>query len=145
MPTLSFRYATQDDVPLLAKMNRALIVEEKHRNNMTMDELVERMRGFLAGEYKAVVFEQDGRIVGHALYRRDPEWFYLRQFFVDPAHRRRGVGKSAIQWMMQNCWQGAPRIRVDVLSWNPTGIAFWRAVGFADYCITLEKDVASHG
>jgi GNAT superfamily N-acetyltransferase len=141
MNTPQFRYAVTNDIPILAQMNRQLIVEEKHRNNMTMPELVERMRGFLAGEYKAVVFEQDGKIVGHALYRRDPEWFYVRQFFVQPTHRRRGIARAAVQWMMKNSWQGSPRVRLDVLAWNPDGIAFWRAIGFTDYCISMEKDV----
>ena len=137
-----FRFAVTDDIPILSQMNRQLIVEEKHRNNMTMPELVERMRGFLAGEYKAVVFEVDGQIVGHALYRQDPEWFYIRQFFVQPTHRRRGVARASIEWMMKNCWQaGSARVRLDVLSWNPGGIAFWRAIGFTDYCIAMEKDV----
>src|SRR5450432_1103037 len=99
-----FRFATVDDAAMLSVMNRQLIVEEKHRNEMTMDELIQRMRGFLSGEYKAVVFEQDGQTAGHGLFRRDPEWFYVRQFFVKPEFRRRGIGRAAILWMMTNCW-----------------------------------------
>jgi hypothetical protein len=29
-------------------------------------------------------------------------------------------------------------VRVDVLVGNAAGVAFWRAVGFADYAVTLE-------
>ena len=30
------------------------------------------------------------------------------------------------------------RITVDVLCQNEVGVAFWRAMGFTDYCLTLE-------
>lgn len=143
MPAATFRFAGPDDIPTLAQMNRQLIVEERHRNKMSMDELVERMRGFLNGEYKAVVFEVDGQIAGHALYRRDPEWFYIRQFFVHPEFRRRGVGRAAVEWMMTHCFKEAERVRLEVLAWNPAGLAFWRAIGFTDYCVALEKEVGA--
>jgi GNAT superfamily N-acetyltransferase len=141
MEPVQFRYAALDDAVVLSGMNRQLIVEEKHRNAMTTDELIERMRGFLSGEYKALVFESGGKIVGHALYRKDPEWFYVRQFFVIPSHRRRGIGTAAIHWLFKNAWQGGIRVRLDVLAWNPAGIAFWKSLGFGDYALTMEKEV----
>ena len=36
-----------------------------------------------------------------------------------------------------------PRIRLEVLVGNANGIAFWRSIGFQDYCVTMEMDVAS--
>lgn len=32
------------------------------------------------------------------------------------------------------------RVRVEVLVGNAAGIGFWRAVGFEDYCLTLEME-----
>ena len=47
----------------------------------------------------------------------------------------------AIAWLLENVWKDAPRIRLDVLVGNSDGIKFWRSLGFADYCVTMEKPV----
>ncbi|MEW5720732.1 MAG: GNAT family N-acetyltransferase, partial [Chloroflexota bacterium] len=71
---MKYRFATLDDIPLLAKMNRQLVEDEQHRNRFKSEEwFAERMRGFLAGEYRAVLFELEDEVVGYALYRNHPE------------------------------------------------------------------------
>jgi len=121
-------------------MNHALIRDEGHRNRMTVDELAERMALFLSGEYDAVIFDEQGMPAGYALYRRETEYVYLRQFYVAPEYRRRGIGRRAIEWLRANPWRDSPRVRIEVLVNNTPGIAFWRAVGFADYAVTMEWD-----
>jgi GNAT superfamily N-acetyltransferase len=137
--SLSFVRAQDHDACYLGEMNYQLIRDEGHRNQMTVERLTERMAQWLNGEYQATLFHLQGRLIGYALYRRDPEYFYLRQFFVDPKHRRKGIGKSALGWLRKNEWAGE-RVRVEVLIDNKRGIAFWRSVGFQDYCLTLEAD-----
>ena len=139
-PNPTFRPATLADAPVLAEMNHHLIRAEGHRNRMTVPELQERMEGWLRGEYRAAVFEQDGTPVGYALFRDEPEFVYLRQFYVAPEHRRRGIGRAALKWLRESAWKDAPRVRLDVLVGNAAGIAFWRAVGFRDYCLTMEGE-----
>jgi len=139
---MNYRPATQADVPVLAAMNAQLIRDEGHRNRMSPAELEIRMAGWLAGDYAATLFEDGESPAGYAIYRHDPEYVYLRQFFVQPAYRRRGVGGAALQWLSEHAWSGA-RVRVEVLVGNAAGIAFWRAAGFHDYCLTLELP-ASH-
>lgn len=99
--------------------------------------LTARMAGWLGGVYEAVLFEDGGPPAGYALYRRDPEHVYLRQFYVRPECRRQGVGRAAIGWLRRHAWGGA-RVRVEVLVGNAAGVAFWRAVGFRDYALSLE-------
>jgi ribosomal protein S18 acetylase RimI-like enzyme len=137
---MHYRFATVDDAPRLAPLNHALIRDEGHRNPMTVPELVERMAGWLAGAYQAVAFEDDGEIVGYALFRDEPEHVYLRQFYVSGECRRRGVGREAIAWLREHAWGLDRRVRLDVLVGNAAGLAFWRAVGFQEYCLTLELD-----
>jgi GNAT superfamily N-acetyltransferase len=137
--SMEYRQATLEDAPTLAAMNWQLIRDEGHRNPMTVAELTSRMGGWIAGEYEAVLWEEAGQPAGYALYRRDPEHVYLRQFFVVPECRRRGVGRAAIARLWEHHW-GHGRVRVEVLVGNATGLAFWRAVGFADYCLTLEME-----
>ena len=138
MRNLEYRFAKQEDVVLLAQMNQQLIRDEGHRNKMTLDELQERMAGWLEGKYTAVIFSNEGNDIGYALYRKDPDWIYLRQLFVKAELRRKGIGRQAISWLRENAWKDAEIIRVEALVNNPDGISFWRAVGFKDYCITLE-------
>ena len=45
----------------------------------------------------------------------------------------------AVTWLRQNTWRITRAL--DVLVHNATGIAFWRAVGFSDYALTLEMDL----
>jgi len=134
-----YRDASSADIELLARLNLQLIRDEGHRNPMTLARLKVRMDNWLQGEYQAVLFERSGETVGYALFRDDAEYIYLRQFFVTAQHRRKGLGRQAIEWLSTHYWQDAPRVRVEVLVGTEEAIAFWRAVGFVDYCLTLER------
>ncbi len=60
---MNFRRATLNDCNRLAELNHQLIRDEGHRNPMTVPELEQRLRGWLAGEYAALIFEDDGEVV----------------------------------------------------------------------------------
>jgi predicted acetyltransferase len=133
-----FRRATLDDCALLAELNHQLIRDEGHRNRMTVPELEQRMRGWLVSEYAAVIFEGDKEVVAYALYREQPEGIYLRQLFVARNLRRKGIRRKAVEILRTNIWPADKRLTVDVLVQNATAVAFWRAVGYNDFCLTLE-------
>jgi len=135
---MDIKQATQADCSLLAELNHQLIRDEEHRNSMTVAQLAERMRDWLAADYVAYLFQLDSKSVGYALYRSEPDFIYLRQFFVQHDFRRRGLGQAAFQWLTDNIWKKR-LVRIDVLCTNSIGIAFWRSVGFDDYCITMER------
>lgn len=69
---------------------------------------------------------------------------YVRQFFVSPEYRRQRIGRRAIEWLFAHAWRDSPRVRLEVLVNNTPGIAFWKAVGFADYALTMELDRVSN-
>src|SRR5580658_1893714 len=102
--TMTFRPATLDDCPALAELNHQLIRDEGHRNAMTVPELEQRMRGWLAGEYRAVIFEEAGAWVGYALYREQPDEIYLRQLFVVRQRRSQGIGRRAVGILRSQIW-----------------------------------------
>jgi GNAT superfamily N-acetyltransferase len=136
---MNFHTVTAADIPELASLNAALIRDEGHRSRMTVAELEVRMRKFFDEGYVAVLFSEGGRTAGYALYRSDEEGVYLRQFFIAEHARRKGLGREAVQWLCANVWQDAERITLQVLLNNQRGIDFWRAVGFGDYCLTMER------
>jgi GNAT superfamily N-acetyltransferase len=144
---MTFRPATVDDCPRLAELNQQLIRDEGHRNRMTVAELEQRMRGWLAGEYRAVLYEDGGEVVAYALFREQPEEIYLRQLFVVRHRRGQGIGRRAVELLRTQVWPKTKRLTVDVLVANQRGVAFWRAVGYTDYCLTLElsPDHATRG
>ena len=123
---------------MLAELNYQLIRDEGHRNKMTVPELERRMKDWLASEYVAVIFENEGRIIAYALYREQPEEIYLRQLFVMRNQRRRGIGRNAMEILRTKIWPKGIRLTVEVLVKNGPAVAFWRAVGYKDYCLALE-------
>ena len=136
--TMTFRFATPDDCPLLAGLNHQLIRDEGHRNQMTVPELEQRMRGWLSSEYRAVIFEDGGDVVAYGLYREQAEEIYLRQLFVVRNRRRQGIGRRVIEILRTKVWPTGKRLTVDVLVANQGGVAFWRSVGYSDYALSLE-------
>jgi GNAT superfamily N-acetyltransferase len=142
---MQYRFATPDDAALLAPLNQQLIRDEGHRNAMSLAQLAERMRGWLRGEYQAVLFEEGASPIGYALFRRESEYVYLRQLFVLPERRRQGVGRDALRWLWRNAWSGAPRLRIDVLVGNTSGREFWLHAGFREYCVTMEAQPPNDG
>jgi ribosomal protein S18 acetylase RimI-like enzyme len=142
MPTLTMNYhlATSHDAPRLAELNLQLIHDEGHRNPMNLDQLTDRMRDWLGGDYEAILFERDNTVVGYVLFRHEPEYVYVRHLFVLPAFRRQGIARQAIEWLWQHAWIGDSRLRTEVLVHNVGAREFWRSVGFRDYCITLESE-----
>lgn len=135
---MRFRPAVLDDCPLLAQLNHQLIRDEGHRNRMSVSELEERMKDWLSGEYRATVFEDGDEVVAYALFREQSEEIYLRQFFVVRHRRRQGLGRRAWELLRSQVWPKSKRLTVEVLLSNGSGIAFWRALGYSDYCLTLE-------
>ena len=135
---MTFRIASQGDCARLAELNHQLIRDEGHRNPMTVLELEERMKGWLAGEYRAVIFEEHNEVVAYALFREEAKEIYLRQFFVVRARRRQGMGRRAVELLRSKVWPKDKRLTVEVLAGNEAGTAFWRSVGFKDYALTLE-------
>jgi len=144
---MTHRRATSADCPLLGELNHQLIQDQVHRNPMTVPQLEQRMRGWLEGEYVALLFEEGGEVVAYALYLEEPDEIYLRQLFVVRHHRRQGLGKQAMHLLRSEIWPKTKRLTVEVLVANAAAVAFWRAIGYRDYSLKLEilpKDVAGN-
>src|SRR5438105_6567790 len=135
---MTFRAATLDDCAKLAELNHQLIHDEGHRNPMTLPELEQRMRAWLSSEYRAIIYEDGGEVVAYALFREQADEIYLRQLFVVRHRRSQGIGRRAVELLRSHVWPKTKRLTVDVLVANKRGVAFWRQVGYTDYCLSLE-------
>ena len=127
---LRLRYASEADVPILARLNQQLVLDGLSPNPRSPAELEQRMRDWLAGEYRAVIFEASGEAVAYAVFRPSVEGLYVQQFFVARAHRRRGVGRRAIELLREQVLPPGATLSLDVLLQNERGLEFWEAIGF---------------
>lgn len=138
---MKYRFATLDDTPILAVMNKQLTEDEQHRNRFKSEQwFKDRMIQFLNGDYTAVLFENES-IVAYALYRNHLEHedtIYLRQIFVSRDHRRQGIGREAINMLKNEIWPKEKRLTVEVLSQNEVARKFYLSVGYKEYCLELE-------
>jgi GNAT superfamily N-acetyltransferase len=136
---LSYRVADRADIPLLAELNQHLVEDEEYPQHFSHEELTGFWSRWLGSDYQAVVFENENRVAGYALYRLDEEGcIYLRQFFVCRHCRRQGIGREAMRLLREEIWPSGKRILLDVLVRNERGLRFWRAVGFEDYALMLQ-------
>jgi GNAT superfamily N-acetyltransferase len=138
MLRMAYRFAAISDLDVLADWNHQLLRDEDHRNPMTVPELREKMKGWLGGEYTAVIFGTTVEPAAYALYREKTAEVYLRQLFVRRDRRREGIGRTAVAILRNQLWPRHKRRTVEVLTANAPAVAFWRSIDYKDYCLTLE-------
>jgi len=138
---VSIRSASDDDLDILSVLNRQLIEDERHDNNMSIEQLRSRMKSFIHTDYQAFLFEVEEKVVGYALVNQSTDPVYLRQFFICREHRRKGYGTQAFRLTLGAA--KADRMDVDVLVWNHRGIKFWRSLGFEDRGIQMRLSACS--
>jgi ribosomal protein S18 acetylase RimI-like enzyme len=142
---LHLREATLEDLPLLASLNHQLIEDQRSSNPMSVAELQERMRGWLAAEYRAVVFEIESEPVAYAVFRPAEAGIHLLQFFVARGLRRRGIGRRAIEAFRKRHVPPRATLTLEVLAHNRTALAFWRALGFEEHALQLRLSPPAGG
>jgi ribosomal protein S18 acetylase RimI-like enzyme len=135
LSTLSIRICSDEDLDLLAVLNKQLIEDEQNDNSMTAKQLKERLRTFIHGDYKAYLFEERGETIGYALVDHMRQPLYLRQFFISRNCRRRGYGKSAFEMLLE--FLGTRNIDIEVMYWNSHGYGFWKSLGFRERSIYM--------
>jgi len=141
------RSASLEDVRILAEMNQQLIIDENSANDMSLTQLERRMTGWLSTNRQAVIVERGGELIGYLLYRHNMDEYYpyknsiyVRQYFILPSYRRRGIGQSVFEMIVTEYFPEGFAIMLDVLESNPEGKAFWAKLGFEVYHITMRRN-----
>ncbi len=131
------RFAEPQDVDAIVGLVRELATYERAPDEVHLTP--ELLQAALFGASPAAfchVAEMDGEIVGMAI------WFvsfstwvgrhgiYLEDLFVQPQHRRGGIGRALLTTLAQVCVdRGYGRLEWAVLDWNVDAIAFYESIG----------------
>ena len=135
---ISISTATEADIAMLAEFNLQLMEDEQHLYMLPIEDLRTRMARWVAGEYHVLVFRNGRRICGYAAWLPEERGTYLRHFFICRDQRRRGLGRIIIDRLRRDHFPKDQPLQLEATVWNTDAIAFWRAIGFKDFGLTLE-------
>ena len=135
--SLSIRFATPDDLPLIADLIRALAEYEKLADEVRFDEAVLGEKLFGARPFAEVIIgEVDGAPQGFALFFHNFSTFegkpgvYLEDLFVRPEARGSGLGKALLARLAAIAVErDCARLEWSVLDWNAPAIGFYKKLG----------------
>lgn len=134
------------ELDTFAAMNLQLQRDEGSRV-MALEDAIRRLSHWLENDYTCLVFQLNRQLAGYVLYRpTDPDseghagGIYIRQFFILPEFRRRGLGKAAFTRLTEEILSPETYITLEALTANPAGRAFWQALGFREYCVRYERE-----
>lgn len=140
------RSASQNDLPLIADMNRRLIEDEGSRNPMTLPQLEARLARWMREGMEVCLFEEGGEPCGYCIYAIAPDSYFpelpiahIRHFFISRGRRNEGLGAEALERLLETRLPAQCRVTLDVLATNARGARFWEKMGFAPYSASLVR------
>lgn len=133
---MTFRFATEVDVPLILQFIRDLAAYEKLLDQVVADEALLRQQLFEKQQAEVIFAMEDGKEVGFALFFHNFSTFlgrsglYLEDLFVLPEHRGKGYGKGLLAKLASIAVErGYGRMEWSCLDWNQPSIDFYRSLG----------------
>ena len=131
--------AKGDEAALLAELNRQLDEDEPHPYPLPLSALSERMARWIeSGAYDVLLFRRGERVTGYAVWRVEDRGAYLRHFFICRDQRRQGWGRAAMQLLRSDVFPRDLPVQIEAAIGNKAGIAFWHAIGFEEFGLSME-------
>lgn len=130
--SIQIRQATKADVPALHGLVAELAEYVGERHNFTAT-IATYEKDFEAGFYHAVVAEDDGKVVGMALYyfvysTWKGRMIYLEDFVLDPNYRRQGIGQRLWDVLLERGRErGCQLLKWQVVNTNTEAMKFYHA------------------
>ena len=136
MPTLSFRNAAREDIPLILKFIKKLAEYEKRLNEVVATEKDLEKWIFDKNQAEVIFALEDGKEIGFALFFLSFSTYlgnlnlHLEDLFIDPEYRGRGYGKALLKKLAKIVVdRGYGRFEWTCLSWNKPSIDFYLSLG----------------
>lgn len=134
---VEIRPAQPRDVPVILRLIRALAEYERLLDQVSATEAALHESLFGARPYaEALLAWRGDEAAGFALYFHNYSTFlakpgiYLEDLFVQPAHRKHGIGKALLAELARIAVaRGCGRLEWAVLDWNAPAIAFYESLG----------------
>jgi ribosomal protein S18 acetylase RimI-like enzyme len=131
--------AARAEAPLLAALNHQLDEDEPHPYPLPLPALTSRMTRWIeSGEYEVLLFRRGERVGGYAAWRLEDRGTFLRHFFICRDQRREGLGRAAMTLLCRDVFPKDRPIQIEAAIGNTGAIAFWRAIGFRDFGLSME-------
>ena len=64
---------------------------------------------------------------------------YIRQYFILSRYRGRGIGRLAMEMIVDKWLPPDATLTLEVLSGNTIALKFWESVGFQSYSIAMRR------
>ncbi len=135
----SVRVASIEDVPSIVTMVRAGseegIFHYNPSHSFSVEEQRESFRNFAFEKrpkgYQVLVFETEDTVIGYVDSEVKRGVGHILGIYVDQKHRRKGIGKKLIEYMLQDCMrQGCHKARLEVFANSHKAIGFYKHLGF---------------
>ena len=133
---INYRYATEQDVPLILSFIRSLAEYEHMADEVVATEALLHEWIFEKRKAEVIFALEDGKETGFALFFHNFSTFlgragiYLEDLFVLPEYRGKGYGKGLIQTLARIAVErGCGRLEWWCLDWNTPSIEFYRSLG----------------
>ena len=122
-------YAHLADADAIALLSRDAI-----EHGLGWEYRAERIARYVRDPETIVLVARDrGALAGFAIMQFGDERTHLVLMAVAPAHRRRGVGRHMLGWLVESAKvAGIMSIHVELRAQNRAAHAFYRAAGFAE-------------
>ena len=133
---LTFRFAVEQDTPLILNFIKELADYEHMLDQVVADEATLADQLFQKKNAEVLFALENGREVGFALFFHNFSTFlgrsglYLEDLFVLPEHRGKGYGKAILQKLASIAVErGCGRLEWWCLDWNKPSIDFYLSLG----------------
>ena len=136
MKAFSIRPARPDEAGLVLDFIKKLAVYEKCSNDVVVDEATIRHSLFVERAAEVVFGEEEGTVVGFALFFHNFSTFvgrkgmYLEDLFILPEKRGLGYGKALLKYVAELAVQrNCGRMEWICLDWNESALEVYRSIG----------------
>ena len=136
MKAFNIRPARPDEAGVVLDLIKQLAVYERCENDVVADEATIRQSLFVERSAEVVLAEEDGMVVGFAIFFHNFSTFvgrkgmYLEDLFVIPEKRGLGYGKALLKYVAKLAVQrNCGRMEWICLDWNEPSLRIYHSIG----------------